>query len=647
MEDILKDSHKDRAEFSLKEKIIDSIKESKQISLEDNIKYLPENRKEDSHEDRIRNSPEVRTKHEIKERIDVLNEDKIKDPLEERMQTIQELEEFSDNFPEIEFGISDEELCSKLLDPVKGLFLSVFYISIKKKEKFSYQNLYIYILCLENLIKFNLVSHELVGSEIEILLRKVHFFAFQAIENEIDFAAHKNELDNCINHFRSFLSNYPELINDCNEKHSILYNLSNCIWQISNIIRETYRLRSDFKYFFSWKSKIIQSLKAIKNFDGYQEICLFDSTCILLANYLKNIFKNTEKYDDIIGFMSSIFRPIVLDQALALASKIDKKFFSLLIQKIKENQETQNEYNYRKTPSQTLPNIQELLCLGLYNLVKISLANGFKAAFAYYYKKYGKQENFNLCSLIRHIDELPEQIQYFIAEILTKLRKTEINWFYFIIEKVQKNLSFESINQEWATDFVQLASSPPYCSILNKFKQDQNANLRDILERITSKIVLMELPEKVYGRTFYNNSIVLKLFIENEGNKGATFVIYLHELAHYLQRSQSDTIGASQSPKSDKNFGFQEGGYLIEKEIFGSCLYYITVEAADYIVSMQVDQDHDQFLNIFNEKNKIIVERSEFAEVKKFINLHRSSNRILLGECGSRFSNIRRKPNKN
>ncbi|OMJ68329.1 hypothetical protein SteCoe_34248 [Stentor coeruleus] len=666
MEDTLKDSHKDRVERSLEENFLGLIEDRKKDSLENNMEYSSENRKEDSHEDRIKNSPEARKQDEIKERIDISHEGKINDPLEEKMKTIQELEEFSENFPEIEFGISDEELCNRLLDPVEGLYLSVFYITIKKKEKFCYQNLYIFILCLENLIKFNLVSHDIVESEIEILIRKIYFFAFKAIENEVDFKTHANELDNCIKLFRSFLNHYLDLIVDFNGKYAILNNLVFCILIINKILEETSLLKNDFTYFFSWKLTIIQSLKLIENFDDYQEICLSDSTCVLLTNHINNLFRNTEKYDDIIRFMSSMLRPVVLDQVLALALKIDKKLFKLLIQKIKNNQETQdlkairksitqsgksliNQYkcNYRITPSQTLPNIQELLCLGLYNLVKISLDNGFKEDFVYYYKKYGKQENFSLCSLIRHIDQLPEQIQYFIAEILAKLRKTEVNWFYFVIEKVQKNLRFEIISQEWATDFIQLASSPPYCNILNKFKQDQNTDLKVILERITPKIILMELPEKNYGRTFYNNSIVLKLFFENEGSKGATFVIYLHELAHYLQRSQSDTIGASESPKSEKKFGVREGGYLIEREIFGSCLYYITVEAANYIVSLQVDQDHGQFLNVFTEKNKLTIEDDEIIEGKKIISLHRSSDKILLGECGSKFSNIRRKPNKN
>ncbi|OMJ78984.1 hypothetical protein SteCoe_21064 [Stentor coeruleus] len=122
----------------------------KERKIQTVIKYLHENRKEDSmkSEFEIQNSSEVIKKHEIKERIDVSHEDKIKDPFEDRIQTIEELEEFSKKFPEIEFGISDEELCSKLQDPVEGLFFSVFYISIKKKEKFSYQNLCICLLCL-------------------------------------------------------------------------------------------------------------------------------------------------------------------------------------------------------------------------------------------------------------------------------------------------------------------------------------------------------------------------------------------------------------------------------------------------------------------------------------------------------------------
>ncbi|OMJ75165.1 hypothetical protein SteCoe_25748 [Stentor coeruleus] len=670
MEDLLgkkmRDPHEDRVKDMPEERVKDITEDRMEILHEEINKDMLENRIGDSDNYKIENPVKDKNKDLIADRIKILHKNKIKkDPLEKIMQSIRKSEEFLNIIPEgfsnihfeIELGLSDKDLIEKLKSPVR-LFLSVSFIVDKRKEKFSYKNLYIYILCMKNLVEANLVTNEILVSEIEILLRKIYFFTFQPIVDETNFKAHTKEAKKCVKLFCLFLNSHNNLIVDFEKQSQFAYDLYRSNSFLKMIIEETSAFKKNLINLTYWKTKVDQYFKIIKTYDGYQGICLFDSACVLLGDYFSNIFKNMEIYHDIEKIMSSIWTPIIFDKAFALASKIDKEFLELLLQKIKQNENTKilkvirksitdsgksliDQYtdNYKRTPNKILPDIQELLCLGLYNFVKRSLDVGFNKAFTRYFQLNGEQGNFSLCSLIRRIDALPQQIQYFMAEILASIGKTEVNWFYFVIEKVQRNILFKEICKEWVADYVQLACAPPYCTFLNEFKEEKNDDLRTLLEGISPKIFLMDLPENVYGRTFYSSSIVLKLPLEDEGSKGATFVIYLHELAHYLQRSKSETIGASLSPRSEKNFDVLEGGYFIENKIFGTCLYYITVEAADYIVSMQVDKDHNRFMEVFRKKN-------EFGEGKKMISLHRSNNVILLGECGSRFRNSKRKPDK-
>lgn len=422
---------------------------------------------------------------------------------------------------------------------------------------------------------------------------------------------------------------------------------------MKEIIKGTSKLENHLIDFHNWKSMTLKMLDTIKDLDQYQEANIFDLTCTMLANHLKKLFENTEFYNSIEEFIISIKSPADFNQVRAMALKIDNEFFKPLLRKIKEKQNVQDlkvvrksvtnryrsliqqyEENYRNTPSQAFPDIQELLCIGIYSLVKSSLSDAFRNPIAFYFLKYEDQAKLTLSSLVRQISSYPQQTQYFIAEILAKLKKTDKGWIELIIKIAKNHFYIQNIAQDLAADYVKLACSPPYCKVLNDLKQDKNADLRALLEEITPKITMMELPDKVFGRTFNNNSIVLKEFIESEGRKGATFLLYLRELMCYLQRFKNETIG-----DNDKNVGVRENDSFMEREIFGTCVHFITEDAADYVVSMQDGEDHEQFKKVFYRKN-------EMSWEKKIISLDRSYNVIILGKCGSKFGSIMKKPEK-
>ena len=57
----------------------------------------------------------------------------------------------------------------------------------------------------------------------------------------------------------------------------------------------------------------------------------------------------------------------------------------------------------------------------------------------------------------------------------------------------------------------------------------------EILQELKKNIYIVELPPKLMGLTLPNYTIIPKK-IASETNEGSAFIIFLHELAHLLQR---------------------------------------------------------------------------------------------------------------
>ena len=201
----------------------------------------------------------------------------------------------------------------------------------------------------------------------------------------------------------------------------------------------------------------------------------------------------------------------------------------------------------------------------------------------------------------------------------------------FFIEKVNRSLKYHIINEHWAQDFINLASSHPYYAKLEPYMNFDHNELKTQLQLVTGTIILMELPESLFGVTFSNLTMCLRLFPDSRGCKGATFSVFLHELTHYLQRAAGTTIKQCDSLKSSKNIQVREDWYNFVREFFGDRLYLITEEAAEFLVTPPLPDTYEAFLEKFKKKN----ERSDHASI---INLIRSGGPIYLGGCGSKFS---------
>lgn len=93
-------------------------------------------------------------------------------------------------------------------------------------------------------------------------------------------------------------------------------------------------------------------------------------------------------------------------------------------------------------------------------------------------------------------------------------------------------------------------------------------------------IVIADLPYTLSGKnTRYGKIVVRKL-----ESKGASFAIYLHELANYLLRRDCVTVADHIENKSliVEDIYSYEGGNYLEMKLFGSILTQISSVASNY-----------------------------------------------------------------
>ena len=200
----------------------------------------------------------------------------------------------------------------------------------------------------------------------------------------------------------------------------------------------------------------------------------------------------------------------------------------------------------------------------------------------------------------------------------------------FLFHSLNKKLKFHSVDATWANDFIEIASSPPFAPILEAFNKSKYT-LIEALQKLTHNIVIIEMPSNLSGQTLNNCNITIKLFENTSCNKGATFIIYLHELGHALQRLDYSTYGEyNNKTPSETNFSVKEGGELLEEMIFGKVIDCFTIAAAKYIVSKRLPDNITEFIERFSQLN-------EGKTGKKMIYSRKSRRIIQFGRCKYRY----------
>ena len=581
-------------------------------------------------------------------------ENSLKDPLEERIELIQD----SEDFKKIQAQITSEGIdMDRLLENFSGgenqrMYFSVMCIIGLKNEIATYNNIELYFLCLSNLIQYNLVPERLIESEFLLLLTKFHNITFDCNNSSEDLLGIYSRI-------YEFLTNNHNLIADADQKQNFISSLRNAkvfldyfIICIIHFLNNKISLQAYMKLLDQQLSK----LEAFSNEGSFIGKDIFINSCNFMKDFIDQNVYSISDCRVLIEFIESKNNSAVFPVAFSIATEIENTILRRIFQEKlagrsiknlisdcdglirKHNQTFENcKQKYESTEVRTYPNIEDLLCLALKNILESCLSDWFDKVYIYLLKVYHNYAKISLSSIIREIAKFPIEMQYALAEHLYRVGNVnDYKMVIFFVEKVNSSLQYQRIDKSWAEDFINIACSSPYKEYLLPYMKVDNTDLEAQLRLITDTIIRMQLPDGVSGVTFYNLTMCIRLFPESRGCKGASFIIYLHELAHYLQRTSGKTIGQCESPQNWKNFGVREAGLNIERGLFGNELFIVTDEAAEYLVTPPLPTSHEEFLQEFKKRNEMTGDAS-------LINLTRSGGPIYLGRCGSKFSSLNMK----
>ena len=199
------------------------------------------------------------------------------------------------------------------------------------------------------------------------------------------------------------------------------------------------------------------------------------------------------------------------------------------------------EIKYNKTLSYEIPELDSVCEAFLLKFLK-----AYSFIFSYLKKNYKAETPMSrfilLSSIIRKITSYPKEIQYIIFEVMHGINSENVGYIVYLFRKLSSTIEFSSLKPAWREEFNKRALGNPFRGKLEGFIRTQHDTLEILLEKAIQHVYIMELPDCVSGITLNNKYIAISLFTDPKNEKGATFFIYLHELARCLSRSNCNNI---------------------------------------------------------------------------------------------------------
>lgn len=207
-------------------------------------------------------------------------------------------------------------------------------------------------------------------------------------------------------------------------------------------------------------------------------------------------------------------------------------------------------------------------------------------------------------------------------------------FFKFFLKKINKKIQYQQIASMQADKFIELVQKEPIFSILVTKFLPLGCNLVDELNKVTYNIYLIKFPKQIGGITLKTQQIDIQYYKNKSKDHimGAQFIIYLHELGHYLQRVLLNNVRStfqSLSPRLDSNLNITEGGNYLEKLLFCDCLKEISLNQAKLLINGEFPDSLISFQAMFKDSESSIQEDN--------IRFRRASDAINLRNCGSSY----------
>ena len=280
---------------------------------------------------------------------------------------------------------------------------------------------------------------------------------------------------------------------------------------------------------------------------------------------------------------------------------------------------------YSETRIHDIPDINFALCQFLEIFLEVIYTDPVISYF-----KHQKIKGWHIMSIsnqLQLLNQYPTNVQYILCEILFIINENEKNTLKFIFNKMNKMIKYKLIDSSWASEFIELACRPPFVNVLNRY-YNSSGNIREDLMDCTYKIILIELPKGLSGFNAHNGSIVIKLYKNELCAKAATFIVYLHEVSHFLQRLEYQTINDHYNNFSVDNGHGDEGSNSLEEILFGSVLDFINTQTSQFLFSGELPESLEEFSEQFKTLNQKKGGKGNSILLKKF------SNSLHIGSCG-------------
>lgn len=245
------------------------------------------------------------------------------------------------------------------------------------------------------------------------------------------------------------------------------------------------------------------------------------------------------------------------------------------------------------------------------------------------WKKFKISEKYEILS------QLPLPVSCIIMNIMNDVSNIRYQTYIlkFFLKKINKRFQYQQITSMQAEKFIELALKEPIANILVNFLP-QHCNLLEELKRVTYNIYFIKFPKKIGGITLKTQHIAIQQYRNRSIDHiiGAQFIIYIHELGHYLQRVLLKDVRSayqSLSPRIDPSIYITEGGEHLENLLFSTVLKEVSLEQAKFLVSGNFPQSLNEFQTIFEDLGR----RSKGEKIC----FKRMPDTINLRNCGSHY----------
>ena len=540
-----------------------------------------------------------------------------------------------------ELSNSDEMNWALLIrNDEKSLYAAISIVLLYRSQEVSSISIEVYILCLNKLLP--VLDTHTIEIEFKYFIHKFNDILFNL---SISFS----EKNLIINQLLKMVRKFANIMIDTAIKDSLLENLSEKNKYIERFSCDTRQLSENLNpmEIDEWKMLIISIFEKLWNIQGNETFDTINSFCLFMENFVNNLFLESEAKSIMINHINKHKEVITFPLSNQISNDIDKGIIFPIFNSTQNSDDLKNQI--RENALKIKENYKECIRVSLENYYNspihanidtqihiILVINNFleKCHEDFVVDYFKDQHNLgkfcmSLSNQIQILSHFPLHIQNALCGLFLTLNEYYSDVIGYMFKKLNRNLKYEAISSDWATDFIDRAANPPFSDILAKFNTS-GEDLRCILQAMTHNIILIEMPKFTSGLTLISQIIAIKLFKQKAGAKGASFIVYLHELAHYLQRIKCNTVLEAGEKKSLDNFRVSEGGNLLEETLFGKVLDRVSIPAAQFTISCSSSISLEDFQRKFDELNANV-------HGVKYINLKSSRDFIYLGSCGSKY----------